>query len=303
MKSQDKNIEIAGKLIDILRKGLTINADTQHYIDSTFSNPSIEELGELLQDESSCERDSLMELLFFPDESVQMQLEDLLEDAQLQQQDQEAIRALVCSQPLQTRLCFRDDRGTLKIAVSPSSVESFIERLNLLSVLDPALNAAIDRYVRQPSQTRCKVRLRNAKPISAPHKISFLQSIFEKLQLDEDDFFEHLDYALGFVTDLKDDNDIFQALMKQKKYYFRSLQKAAKFERQLNKHNVETLLLRGKRVAYVDRADARKKIQMIDRISLAIFDKTEFFDLMPAGEQSIRLEGKEGIDKLIKEFN
>jgi hypothetical protein len=65
---------------------------------------------------------------------------------------------------------------------------------------------------------------------------------------------------------------------------------------------VETLLLRGKRVPYVDTADARKKIQMIDRISLAVFGKTDFFDLMPAAEQSIRLESKEDIDKLIKEL-
>ena len=60
--------------------------------------------------------------------------------------------------------------------------------------------------------------------------------------------------------------------------------------------------MRGKRVAYVDKADARKKIQMIDRISLAIFGKTEFFDLIPSGEQSITLQGEEDIDKLIKKL-
>jgi hypothetical protein len=66
---------------------------------------------------------------------------------------------------------------------------------------------------------------------------------------------------------------------------------------------VETLLLRGERVSYIDKADARKKIQIIDRISLAVFGKTEFVDLMPAGEQSIILEGKDDMDKLIEEFN
>jgi hypothetical protein len=68
---------------------------------------------------------------------------------------------------------------------------------------------------------------------------------------------------------------------------------------QLRQHNVETLLLRGRRLAYVDKTDVRKKIQIIDRISLAVFGKTEFFDLMPADEQTISLEGKEGIEKLM----
>jgi hypothetical protein len=93
---------------------------------------------------------------------------------------------------------------------------------------------------------------------------------------------------------------MFQALMTKKRFYFQSLQKAKNLDIQLTKHNVETLLLRGKRVTYVDAADARKKIQMIDRISLGVFGKTEFFDLIPAGEKSVTLEGKEDIDKLIK---
>ena len=79
MKSENKNKQVAEKIIDILQRGLMINADTLHYIDSTFSNPSIGELEELLQDESSCETDSLIELLFFPDESVQLQLEEILQ--------------------------------------------------------------------------------------------------------------------------------------------------------------------------------------------------------------------------------
>ena len=91
--------------------------------------------------------------------------------------------------------------------------------------------------------------------------------------------------------------------MSRKRFYFQSLQKAKNLDIQLAKHNVETLVLRGKRVTYVDKADARKKIEMIDRTSLAVFGKTEFFDLMPSGEQSIALEGKEDIDKLIEKLS
>ena len=37
---ESKNKQVAEKIIAILQDGLTLNADTQHYIDSTFSNPS-----------------------------------------------------------------------------------------------------------------------------------------------------------------------------------------------------------------------------------------------------------------------
>ena len=302
MKSKNKNKQLAQKIIDILQSGLPLNADTLHYIDSTFSNPSIGELEELLQDESSCETDSLIELLFFPDESVQMQLEEMLGETRLQKQDEQEIQDLVCTKAFQTRIRFPDERGTLGMEVTPTSVAQFIMRLNLLRCLNPKLSASIAEYVPVTFQTRCKVRLRNAKPITSQNKILFLQAFFEKLEIDSDESFDFLDFILSILDECKDGQDMFKALMTKKRFYFQSLQKAKNLDIQLKKHNVETLLLSGKRVSYVDTADARKKIRMIDRISLAVFGKTEFFDLMPAGEQSITLKGKEDIDKLIKEL-
>ena len=165
------------------------------------------------------------------------------------------------------------------------------------------LRSAIARYVRPELQTRCKVKLRNARPIKSPNKISLLKTIFKKLQIDDDDFIDHLDFTLSFLGELKDDVDMYQVLMARKKHYTQSLQKAKKLDNKLTRYNVETLLLRGERVSYIDKVDARKKIQIIDRISLAVFSKTEYFDLMPASEQSITIEGKDDIDKLIKKFN
>ncbi len=303
MKSANKLKQIANKIIDLLQDGLRINADTQHYIDSTFSHPTVKELDVLLQDESSCESDSLMALLFYPDESVQLELENLLEYVQLQKEDERAIRAQVCSQPFQARFRFGDERGALTLAVTPANVDAFLERLNLTRLLDPKISAAIGQHVQPTLQARCKVKLRNAKPIKLADKISFLESFFEKMILEDDAFFEYLDFILSFLGDLNNESDIFKTLMTYKKIYFHGLQKAAKLDKQLTKHNVETLLLSGTRLAFMDKADARKKIQMIDRISLAVFGKTDFFDLMPADSQSIHLEGPGDIDRLIKEFN
>ena len=297
---ESKNKQVAEKIIEILKGGLTLNADTLHYIDSTFSNPSVKEFETLLQDESSCETESLMELLFFPDESVQLQLEEMIEDTHFQSRDEKEIQERVCSRSLLTQFRFIDGRGILEKKVTPSNSARFIERLNLSRCLDPGLRSAIAQYVHQGLQTRCKVRLRNARPVTSPNKISFLQSVFKKLQIATDAFFDHLDFSLGFLDELKDEADIFQALMTRKKRYIQSLQKARKLDNKLTRHNMETLLLRGERVSHIDKADARKKIQIIDRISLAVFGKTEYFDLMPAGEQSITLEGKDDIDKLMK---
>ena len=293
---------MAEKIIDILQGGLTINADTQHYIDSTFSNPSIDTLAALIRDEANCETDSLVELLFFPDESVQLQLEETIDAVCFEKHDERAIQDMVCTQPFQTRICFPDGRGSLEMAVSPPNVAQFIAHLNLSRSLDSKLRTAIARYVDQTLQTRCKVRLRNARPISSPEHISFLVDFFKKLRTDHAEFLNCLDFLLSFLDECEDEPDMFQVLTAKKRFYFWSLQKAKNLDIQLTKHNVETLLLKGQRVSYVDTADARKKIKIIDRISLAVFGKTAFFDLMPAETRSITLEGEADIDKFIKEL-
>jgi hypothetical protein len=231
-----------------------------------------------------------------------MQLEEILGETRLQKQDEQEILDLVCTKAFQTCIVFPDDRAALGMDVTPSNLSQFIKRLNLLRCLNPGLSASIAEYVPVTFQTRCRVRLRNTKPITSENKILFLQAFFEKLEIDSDKFLDYLDFILSFLDECKDGPDMFQALMAKKRFYFQSLQKAKNLDIQLTKHNVETLLLRGKRVSYVDTADARKKIQMIDRISLAVFGKTDSFDLMPAGEQSITIEGKDDIDKLIKEL-
>ena len=299
----NKNKEVAEKIIAILKGGLTLSEDTQHYVDSTFSNPSISEFDALLEDDASCETDSLMELLFFPDESVQLQMEEIIADRHFQDRDEQQIRKRVCSTSIQTQIRFADGRGALKKKVTPSDSIRFIERLNLSRRLDPGLRSAIGQYVHHELQTRCKVKFRNARPVTTPNKISFLQTLFKNLRIDNDDFFDHLDFALSLLEEFEDKADMFRALMNRKKRYLQSLQKAKKLDNQLSRHNVETLLLKGERVSYIDRADSSKKIQIIDRISLAVFGKTEYFDLIPAGEQSITLEGKDDIDRLMKSLS
>ena len=50
MSPPDKNALLADEILKIIRKGLTLSRDVVHYIDSTFSNPGIEELEAILED-------------------------------------------------------------------------------------------------------------------------------------------------------------------------------------------------------------------------------------------------------------
>ena len=91
--------------------------------------------------------------------------------------------------------------------------------------------------------------------------------------------------------------------MAKKKFYFISLQKAKKMDARLEKYNIETLIAQGQRVALIDQADARRKMRIIDRISRAVFGKTEFFEQPVSDEKQFEFGSPQDIKSIVKNFS
>jgi hypothetical protein len=299
---ESKNKQLAEKIIAILQGGLMLNADTQHYIDSTFSNPSVNEFEELLQDESSCETDSLIELLFFPDESCQIQLEETLEQCRPHREDEDKLVAYLCREPLHATFRFKDDRGPLTLQIPADMIRPFVTRLRICKHLDAGLIESIRSYGDEQNIHRFKVKIRNSRFSASDSKTEFLGRFFEKIGAGSNDILECLDFILGFLDEIKADDDLYPALMAKKKFYFISLQKAQKMEARIEKHNIETLLLQGERLVLIDQADARKKMQLIDRISRAVFGQTRYFEQPVSDETQIEVGSPEDIKSIVKNF-
>ena len=65
-------------------------------------------------------------------------------------------------------------------------------------------------------------------------------------------------------------------LLSQKNYYNHNIRKAEEFEKKMTANNVEILILQGTRSPYINKDEARKNIELIDRISLAVFGQTGY---------------------------
>ena len=109
--------------------------------------------------------------------------------------------------------------------------------------------------------------------------------------------------VLEFFDEIKPDADIYPALMAKKKSYFISLQKAKKMDARIEKYNIETLMAQGERVVLIDQADARKKMRIIDRISRAVFGKTEYFEPPVSDERQIVVDSPDSIKSIIKNLS
>ena len=301
--SEEKCAQLAAEIRNILGGGITLGSDVIHYIDSTFSNPSLEELQALLHDDSCCEKDSLMELLFFPDEFMQLQLEELLETLMLRRQDEETLQKILCGRPLQAVFRFSEKSETLKLPLPNEVAPAFISRLHIGKHLHPRLRDAINENAAADGRSRYKVKIRNARFSPGEIKVRFLCDIFKKIEPQSCDFNDCLDFALALLDEINENSEIYKALIAKKKFYLRSLEKAKQLETQIRKNNPETLLLEGKRVILIDKEDARRKMLVIDRICRAIYGRTEYFEEFQAGENSMKFNADQDLQDIINKLS
>ena len=299
MESEEKCKLLAQELKKIIGGNLTVNSDVTHYIDSTFSNPTTAELQAILSDDTNCEKDSLMELLLFPEECIQVQLESLLEDLQLQKQHGKIVLNYLVQEPLAVTIHFPIGRQRLDLIVPDYIAAQFISRLKIFKHLDPRLIEAINKKKDNNTINRLKVKIRNSRFIPTENTIGFLCEFFKKMVSPNDEIFECLDFVVDFLDELKKDDDIYQTLVAKKREYFFSLQKAKQLNTQLQKNNIETLLLQGKRVLIIDQVDIRQKMLIIDRINKAVFGKTKYFEPLHSNGGSIEFRSDQDIQKII----
>ena len=290
MSNNDKNILLSDEILKILREGVRLGSDVVNYIDSTFSNPTVEELEEILQDDSNCEKDPLVELLIFPDNRLQHELEELLQSQHFQQEDEKKVVAFLCRKPLGVVFQFPEKRGSFSLEIPEEVVHQFIKRLNISKQIDRNLLLTVKENTPAKDKNRFAVKLRNSRFVETDKAVWFLSAFFESWNTENSEAFKDFNFILSFLEELHEDADIFDALMSKKKFYLKHLKKTEKFEEQLQKTNIETLMLQGKSPAFMDKNEARDNMAIIDRISQTVFGKTEYFDA-PFGvhESTVRI--------------
>jgi hypothetical protein len=267
---------LADKIRLILKDGLWVDQDAIHYMDSTLSDHSAQTLAAVIQDPSNCERDPLIELLYFPDETIQIQLEPFLESAAFVKPDEKTVLKHLIPSLGETRFHFSDNRSIWKIHTPASGASAFLYRLNISNHPDKRLIAAIHSRCQDPYRIRYKVKLRNAGLDMSRKKTNCLESLFSKSDLDDDGFLERFHFLLHFLGEWDDDSTLADALRNKKIQYIKQVQQALRFETLRRDRNMETLMMMGIRWPHLDRQEITKKIVMIDDISLAIFGKTVY---------------------------
>jgi len=270
----ERILRLAEQIRSLFSRGLEISAESRQYIDATFSCPKAAQVAAICADRASCERDSLIELLLFPDRRMQMELEDTLDRWQYNSADPAALIDCLSRRPLHVRFYFPDGRGGFHLQVPPEALGSFVVRLHITRRLAPSLAHTLAASLDQDLQTAVKVRLRNAGVGEMPPAVAFLNRFFKGFDQRSADFFSCLDFTLEFLAEKHATPNIFDALAARKHLFFKMLRQADALDRQLRRHNMETMVLQGARICQADRGQIVRRIAQIDTVCLAVYGQT-----------------------------
>lgn len=276
---KEKYPEITGKIKELFQNGFSPDSRVLHYIDSTFSNPSAAEIEKILTGESDYEKEALLKLIFFPDESTRIFLEEFFQKENIRKEDEKEIAVYFSAKMITTKIRFPDGRGEIAINVPQSILSEYIYNLKMTKKLHIRLAEALENISCAATRSYAKVKLRNARGEFAGKRLDFLCLFFEKMGPENESIFrECLDSAIEVLEDADDESNIYEVLLSKKAASFQGLVNSERFEEQLRKNNIETLLLQGARPVSIDKVAAQRKMEIMDRICLAVFGKTEYYE-------------------------
>lgn len=281
-------------LEDALRRymdgGIALTEDVRRFMEATFGDASVAALRALLSDESSAERDSLLDLVFFPDPSLQIAIEPILANHRLTGADVTLLAEQLKAAPVATHLRIPGTDATVPTAMPAFLIDAFLARLNITWQPAEALNTSMDHLDTRPlsptgdgkeGRLRLRVLLRNAALRQTPVQVRFLCDFFERLPPEDKGYVDKLTFMLVFMKEHEDSANIYLSLMDRKKFVFQHLLKTRRSVELAARTNMETLIMTGVRTPYFDVPGAERTLVMIDSIAMAVFGRTECLDGTP----------------------
>lgn len=269
---------VAVRLRAILSRGVVIGRAETAFIEAAFPEVHPTEWGPVLENDAGTEAESALALLFFPDEAVQLEVEELLAGRALTPAQVAELAARLAAPPLTVAFELPEGRGRIELAFTAARARQWVEHLRLTRAVPRELEAAIACALSSPAANRWRLIWRNARLRPAPAVVDFLGRLIPAFDPCERQGRDGLAFLLEFLRETGDDADIHRGLAERKRRLAAALARSRRQEAALTRGTMETLIGRGGRLVAVDKGETRRQMDWIDRACRAAFGRIEAID-------------------------
>lgn len=271
--------DLAARIREILMRGMAVSPDVLGFIESSLPISRPVDLAAALADESAAECEPVAALLFFPDEEVQLEIEEILVGRSVTFEDEQLLAGRLAAPTPQVSFDFPGGRGRLQLEMTPPRVRQFLTRLRLRRVVPKDLGDVVVAALAPSDRNRFRVLWRNARCAASATTIWFLCQLLRRADLRGRDGWACLGFTLGFLDEMEPEADLYRRLAARKVFLANALNRSRRQRAELGRGNMETLISRGMRLIALDEEQARRHIAYIDQACQAVYGRIEAIDI------------------------
>ncbi|MBF0103531.1 MAG: hypothetical protein HQK77_21750 [Desulfobacterales bacterium] len=258
--------ELAQRIHQIIEKERTLGITELKYINSTFLNPSIQEVQKWILDLNNSDGLHIRALFCFPDEWMQLQIEEYLQKYKFSKTDEIQVSEMVIQ--LNPRCILRHpvSQDILQFQLNPHEIAQWVSRLHIPWQCPLEIQQALFKHIQPENKIQYAVKLRNMQFKDSPDHIFILCSFFKSIaQQGIPDGIPYLECLLEMFeeTDITCEN-IVEELYKKRNALEHRLHQGLELQEKQLQDNWETLLMRGQRFIHVDIEKLSYTIHCID---------------------------------------
>ena len=280
MTDQAKCRKLAEEIASILSQGINLEAKTLEYMDSTFGINTPEELSSFLQNEDESDKESVLQLIFFPSRQSRERLEPILENKDYKSDDIEEVARILTKTTPQVFLYHPFFREKTSIEFNFEYAVNFISRLYIREQLPEHIRALIENTYSQEFANSIKVSLRCAKFDYTPINQELLERALSGLNLQktpQDEF----DFLISLLEETKTNEDLWDFFQRKKIFLKQHLEKAKYIEEQVSSQPMEILMLQGANTLSISSTTLNNQLNLLEDICLQLFGQ------VPSGDQTL----------------
>jgi hypothetical protein len=279
MSFNPSNQSLAKWILSILQAETTAGSDVLAYALATFGT---DDLSKIVTAAGNADIDSLLDLIFFPDLTIQISFEKKWGAIEFSRIDEAEIITRLSEMSIPSTIICTEYPTSISIHLPFWIPEAFVQRLNITWQPDARIRDTLDRCLSPSRQIITRIHLRNAGRLcqthtARPHQAGLISAFIEKMPPASDDYEPCLLFLLTILSEFTEGQPPYDFLISKKGHYFQCLYKAEDFERRRRTTNMETLMMQGERAAYGGLEHWRRCMQRIDTICNALFGHTHFF--------------------------
>lgn len=296
MNSNENKRKIISDISDIIGRGFRLSPSESHFISSSFSVSTAEELVQMITDDDS-DIDVINELVVAPDEMIQEELELFLSDVCFSEEDEDGIIQALCGMTLKSKIIFPDS----VVGITPDDylLERFIRKLRITANPEKVIFNASEE-LSNPLRLKTLVRLRNSSLKYDSRTTQFIIEFLQQKSIDIQGFSELFDFSLTLLEGNSGKSDILDFFIIKKHSYDKTLGTIRRVNKQLKTSAVETMMMQGVRVPPDSEEELEIKIKMVETILAVFFGYTDVPKAVPTEINLGSISTKEEIQKTFK---